>query len=62
MLTANGRSPYTQIGAFVEFAGARYVISVGELAAIENRELRAPVETLDEYVIQRALDKLFTGF
>jgi hypothetical protein len=64
MLIANGRTPYTQIGALVEFAGARHIVSVGELAAIENRELRTPVGSLDQYedVIRRALDKLFTGF
>ena len=64
MLIAEGRTPYQDIGATVEFEGAAYIVSVGELAAIDIRQLRSPIGTLLEYedAIRRALGRLFTGF
>ena len=64
MLTAEGRKPYGEIAAEVRFNGVDYIVSVGELAAVDIRQLKTVVGSLHQYedVIRRALDRLFTGF
>lgn len=64
LLPAEGRQPYAEISVAVDFEGARYLISVGELAAVESKWLQRPRGNLSDYEdeIRRALDRLFTGF
>src|SRR5690606_28327637 len=48
----------------VEIEGEPLVMVISDLSAIEGRELRRYVGTLEnrEFDIRRALDRLFTGF
>lgn len=64
MLINDGRSAYTELSALVVFQGAQYIVSIGELAAIDSRRLQRVIGTLREHedAIRRALDRLFTGF
>jgi hypothetical protein len=64
MLIAAGRTPYKDIGAPVEFEGEAFIVSVGELAAIDIRHLRSPIGALLECedAIRRALERLLSGF
>ena len=47
-----------------EIEGEPLVMVISDLSAIEGRELRRRVGTLEnrEFDIRRALDRLFTGF
>lgn len=60
----DGRSTYTGASVEVEFNGARYVVSVPELAAINRGDLRRAVGDLiaHEDAIRRAIDRVFSGF
>ena len=64
LLPAEGRKPYAEISAAVDFEGMQYLVSVGELAPIETKRLRRPKGDLLDFEddIRRALDRLFTGF
>lgn len=64
LLHAKGRPPYTEIAIAVEFLNERYFVSIGELAAMDGRELKRPLGDLSAFedAIRRALERLFSGF
>ena len=55
---------YSETSLVVRFDDQEFIVSVGELAAIDARGLPGAVGSLasDEERIRRALDRLFTGF
>lgn len=58
------RPAYTEVAVRLEFLGDAYIVSIAELAAINARELGAPVGDLRDFEdpIRRALERLFSGF
>ena len=64
MLIAEGRQPYSEVGAAVPFQGETHIVSVAELAAVDSKRLGAVLGNLGDHedAIRRALDRLFTGF
>ncbi len=64
LIVDDGRSAYVEASVRIEWEGATYLMSVGELVAIDARSLSRSLGFLGEHedAIRRALERLFTGF